>query len=90
MKIILDTNVLISGIFFKGPPFEIIRSLKSQKNTLIVTSDILKEYQRVISDLEKKFPHITNATKTLETILINAHFSYSIILKEQVCLDSSC
>jgi predicted nucleic acid-binding protein len=27
MKVILDTNVLVSGIFFKGPPLFIIKSI---------------------------------------------------------------
>ncbi len=26
MKIVLDTNVLMSGIFFAGPPYEILRA----------------------------------------------------------------
>lgn len=26
MKIVLDTNVLVSGIFFSGPPYQILKA----------------------------------------------------------------
>jgi predicted nucleic acid-binding protein len=32
MRVILDTNVLVSGIFFKGPPYRIFQILKSKKD----------------------------------------------------------
>ncbi len=31
MKIILDTNVIVSGIFFSGPPYEILKSWRNGK-----------------------------------------------------------
>ena len=39
MKIeaILDTNVLISGVFWKGPPFEILKAWQEQRFRLAVS-----------------------------------------------------
>jgi uncharacterized protein len=49
MNVILDTNVLVSGIFFKGPPFQILLAWKNKKFKLITTHAILEEYKRVIN-----------------------------------------
>lgn len=31
MKIVLDTNVLVSGIFFSGPPYQILEAWRDNK-----------------------------------------------------------
>ncbi len=31
MKIVLDTNVLVSGIFFSGPPYRILKAWQESK-----------------------------------------------------------
>jgi len=41
MKIVLDTNVLISGIYFSGPPGEILQAWRSRKLQLCVSLEIL-------------------------------------------------
>lgn len=60
MKIVLDTNVLISGIFWSGPPFQILDAWKDGKIQLIVTKEILMEYHRVTTILSKKFASVEN------------------------------
>ena len=55
MKIVLDTNVFISGIFFSGPPAQILKSWKDQKFQIVISKEILREYQRVAQELSKKF-----------------------------------
>jgi len=51
MKIILDTNVFISGIFFSGPPSQILQAWKNKKLQIILSQDILDEYHRVAESL---------------------------------------
>jgi predicted nucleic acid-binding protein len=41
MKIVLDTNVFISGIFFSGPPFEILKAWKNSRIQIVLTKMIL-------------------------------------------------
>jgi len=31
VKIVLDTNVLVSGIFFSGPPYQILEAWRDNK-----------------------------------------------------------
>jgi len=48
MKIVLDTNVLVSGIYWGGLPHKILDHWINNHIDVIVTKDILDEYARVI------------------------------------------
>lgn len=41
MKIVLDTNVFISGIFFGGPPSQILKSWRQSKVRIVLTEQII-------------------------------------------------
>ena len=58
MKIILDTNVLISGIFFSGPPSQILKAWQNSRLQIVLSQEILNEYQRVAESLVGRFPKI--------------------------------
>ena len=47
MRVILDTNVFVSGVFFSGPPFQILQAWRDRKVQLVVSPEIIEEYQRV-------------------------------------------
>lgn len=59
MKIVLDlkvamgTNVFVSGVFFSGPPYQILNAWQSGKFELVVSQEILDEYRRVGEILAK-------------------------------------
>ena len=55
MRIVLDTNVFISGVFFGGTPGTILRAWRSGEVSLVVSKPILEEYERIGSELSKKF-----------------------------------
>ena len=73
MRVILDTNVFISGIFFSGPPSKILKAWADQKFHLVFSQQILDEYQRVSEDLSSKFPSIDIAP-IIELITIHGLF----------------
>ncbi|MCK9186819.1 putative toxin-antitoxin system toxin component, PIN family [Candidatus Gracilibacteria bacterium] len=54
MKIVLDTNVLISGVFWKGSPRTVLTLWAKQKIQILVTKNILTEYMRVLHKIDKK------------------------------------
>ena len=58
MRVILDTNVLISGIFFSGPPANILRAWRDGKVQLVVSTEILQEYYEVGKRLSRRYPGI--------------------------------
>jgi putative PIN family toxin of toxin-antitoxin system len=58
MKIVLDTNVLISGVFFSGPPYEILRAWRDGKVQILVSPSILDEYHRIGAELALQFQDV--------------------------------
>jgi uncharacterized protein len=58
VKIVLDTNVFISGIFFSGPPFQILQAWKERKIQIVLSKEIIGEYQRVAEALADKYPMV--------------------------------
>ena len=54
MKVVIDTNVLVSGIFFKGIPSKIIDSWFDNRFMVFATPLILKEYLHTIEYLATK------------------------------------
>ncbi len=54
MRVVLDTNVLASGIFFGGIPSKIVQSWLDGRFTVYATPLILLEYLRVIDDLSAR------------------------------------
>ena len=55
MKVVLDTNVLISGIYFSGPPGTILQAWRSGKFQLAVSTEILEEYLNVAERLANRY-----------------------------------
>ena len=58
MKVILDTNVFVSGIFFSGHPYRILEAWRDEKIQLAVSLEILEEYRRVGEILAEDHPEI--------------------------------
>ncbi|MFP3871263.1 MAG: putative toxin-antitoxin system toxin component, PIN family [Candidatus Aenigmatarchaeota archaeon] len=47
-RVVLDTNVLISGIFWEGKPAEIIRKAEDEKIEVVISDQILEELEGVL------------------------------------------
>jgi len=63
MKTVRYTNVFISGIFFSGPPSQILQAWKNKKLRILLSQDILDEYHRVAESLSSKYPTIDISRK---------------------------
>jgi putative PIN family toxin of toxin-antitoxin system len=86
LKVVVDTNVLISGIFFSGAPSEILRAWRSGKLQICITPEIIDEYMKVTGTLAEQFPHIeTNQILTL--IIAHSEVIQAPPLSHQVCQD---
>lgn len=49
MKVVPDTNVLVSGTFWKGNSDEIIRKVENKEVEIVLSEEIIEEYQEVIN-----------------------------------------
>jgi uncharacterized protein len=58
VKVVLDTNVFVSGVFFTGPPYQVLKAWRDGKIQILVSPAILEEYHRVMLELSARFPEI--------------------------------
>jgi putative PIN family toxin of toxin-antitoxin system len=65
-RIVIDTNVLISGIVFGGKPRQILNLLAEQSVIVIVAEEIITELRRKISS---KFPEFIEDLNKVELLL---------------------
>ena len=86
LKVVMDTNVFISGVFFNGPPYQILNAWQSGEFELVVSQEILDEYQRVGKIMAEERPKI-DLNPILTFVLEHAKVYKSAKLKEPVCED---
>ena len=51
MKIVIDTNIIISAIFFGGVPRKVVEAVTDQIVEACATPEIIEEYQDVIQEM---------------------------------------
>lgn len=86
MRIILDTNVFVSGVFFSGPPYQILKAWRDDKVQLVISPEIFDEYRRVAQELGERFPDI-DLRSILELVTIRAEMSPAPGLTKRVSDD---
>lgn len=66
MRVVIDTNVMVSGIFWKGTPHQILEAWNGGRFTVCASAPILEEYFEVIERLTAKIgrEHLAARWKT--------------------------
>jgi len=62
VKIVLDTNVFVSGVFFTGPPYQILNAWREHRVRLLASPEIIEEYHRIGQELSSQFPEVDLAS----------------------------
>lgn len=86
LKVVMDTNVFVSGVFFSGPPYQILKAWQSGQFELVASQDILDEYYRVGEILAEERPAI-DMKPIFTFVLEHAKIYKPVLLKEAVCED---
>ncbi len=86
MRVVLDANVFISGVFFTGPPYQILDAWRYGCLQLIMSADILDEYQRVAKTLAKEYPRVDLAP-FMALLAVEAEIISPPRLPGRVCQD---
>jgi putative PIN family toxin of toxin-antitoxin system len=86
VKVVIDTNVFISGVFFSGPPYQILKAWQNRDLQIIVSLEILDEYYRVGEELSAQFPE-ADLNPILELVTTKAELIEAERLDETVCDD---
>ena len=79
----LDTNVVMSAIFFGGDPKRIVREAISKRLEIVATRAVLSEYREVAERLHEYYPSIVYKRQLamIESVL---HIVRPATLKAQV------
>ena len=76
MKIVIDTNVVASAIFFGGRPRQLLEMLLKKELESFVTQEIIDEYKDTVDYLKNKYSskplqipltHIISACRLIES-----------------------
>lgn len=86
IKAVLDTNVLISGIFWKGAPFEILKAWQERCFRLAISLPILDEYRRVLEEMTRKRPPVVLGS-ILGLIELHSEMVDPVRFAKTVCSD---
>jgi putative PIN family toxin of toxin-antitoxin system len=86
LKVVMDTNVFISGVFFSGPPYQILKAWQSGEFELVASQEILDEYLRVGEILAEEHP-VIDLKPMFNFVLEHATIYKPSVLKEPVCED---
>jgi uncharacterized protein len=82
VRIVLDTNILVSGIFWKGIPYKILECWIEDKFKLLITKEILDEYQKTLAKISKgKRDDIVNTWAMLiieNSIVVNVKHTFKL------------
>lgn len=69
MRVVLDTNVVVSGVFFGGVPGRILSAWAAQAFDLVLSPAVLEEYQRVGEELSRRYPSLQDPFARTLTLL---------------------
>lgn len=86
MKIVLDTNVFVSAVFFGGVPGRILDAWAAGRIQIVASAEILDEYQRVGLVLAAQYPGV-DLSPVLTDFITNAEIVAAPPLAEPVSCD---
>ena len=89
MRLVLDTNIIVSAFFWEGNEAELLRRIEEGKAIIYTTREILKEIEDVIK--RQKFEDIIRKTNTTADEIMQKMISLSHIVvptnKVDICRD---
>ena len=83
MRIVVDTNVIISGLFFGGNPSKVLMAIVDSKVNALATKEIINEYINVIERM------MTNKTKSFELATLDTLFTSFELIDRKTVLELS-
>ena len=86
MKVVIDTKVFVSGIFFTGQPYQILESWRDGRLQPVISQEIDDEYRSVGAALSKQYPAI-DTIPIFEFVSKNMKMIIAPDLPEPICVD---
>ena len=59
MRIVIDTNVIASAVFFGGKPYQLLRYIMEGRVNGVASKEIVDEYEEIVLRLKRKYPAVS-------------------------------
>ena len=59
MRIVVDTNVIASAIFFGGKPYQLLHHIMEDRVNVVASKEIVDEYEEIVLRFKQKYPSIS-------------------------------
>jgi putative PIN family toxin of toxin-antitoxin system len=69
MRIVVDTNVIASAIFFGGKPYQLLHYIMESRVDVVASKEIVDEYEEIVLRLKQKYPRIDTRIPLQELLL---------------------
>ncbi len=70
MRLVLDTNVLVSALIRDGKPRSLLNTVLSKRHTIVISEPIIEEFSRVVADERiRRYVEAVEITSFLKTLL---------------------
>lgn len=86
MRVVVDTSVFLPGVFFGGPPRDVLAAWRDGRIEVVVSREILREYVRVGERLSARFPD-AGLEGVMDAVEARATLVSAPPLPEPVCED---
>lgn len=60
MRIVVDTNVIASAIFFGDKPYQLLHYIMEGRVDVVASKEIVDEYEEIVLRLKQKYPRINS------------------------------
>ncbi len=60
MRIVVDTNVIASAIFFGGKRYQLLHYIIEGRVDVVASKEIVDEYEEIVLRLKQKYPRINS------------------------------
>ncbi len=60
MRIVIDTNIIASALFFGGKPYQLLRYVMESRVDAVASKEIVDEYEEIVLRLQRKYPAINS------------------------------
>ncbi len=89
MIVVIDTGVLVAGIFWRHEPHSVLRAWLRGLLTPVVSDPIFLEYARVLQEVKEEQSFDTNLQPWLTALHSSALWVTPISLNRSICRDPS-
>jgi len=86
VKIVVDTNVMVSGVLFGGVPGRVLEAWRDGRVDVVASEPIFREYQRVADTLAERYGDL-GLTAILALVAREAEWVEAAPLPEPVSTD---